>query len=182
MSKRFETPKSISALALALAMSIAVVSTTATIASATSASMYAKVTAVFTSPLSYRTNPAVTYDRSSVRLGSRVQVLEVPNTIGGLEVQLSVWGLSPNRDYDAYVYTRPCGVGPTNAGTRTQNGPSRAHYPQNEVWLDFRTNARGSAHSQDSQNWTFGSSQANSVVLLSSNPARIVACVTVPFK
>ncbi len=182
MSKPYETSKSISALALTLAMSFAAVATTATIASAAPASANAKVTALFKSPLSYRTNPAVTYDRSSVRLGSRVQVLEEPNTTGGLEVQLSVWGLSPNRNYNAYVYTRPCGVAPTSAGKRTQNGPSRAHYPQNEVWLNFRTNARGTAHSQDSQNWTFDSGQANSVVWLSSNPARVVACVTVPFK
>ena len=179
MSKFHETPRVILALALALAMSFAAVATTATTASA---SPIAKVTALFMLPTSHRTSAAVTYDRSSVRLGSRVQVLEEPNNTGGLVVQLSVWGLTPDRKYDAYVYTHPCGLIPASDGTRTQNGPSKEHYAQNEVWLNFKTNVRGAAHSRVSQNWTFNADQANSVVLLSSNAARVLACLTVPFK
>jgi Cu-Zn family superoxide dismutase len=180
MSKPNEYPRFTSVLALALL--VVAVSTMATTTSAASTSAKAKVTAMFVSPTSYRTSPAVTYDRSSVRLGSRVQVLEEHNNTGGLVVQLGVWGLTPNRNYNAYVYTRPCGLTPASAGKRTQNGPSNEHYPQNEVWLNFKTNVRGAAHSQVSQNWTFNADQANSVVLLMSNAARVVACVTVPFK
>ena len=168
------------ASALMLALAVSVVAAAA--ATASPASRSAKVTAVFSSPKSYKTNPAVTYDQSSVRRGTRVEVLERPNDAGGLTVKLSVWGLNPNTKYDAYVYTRPCGASPTNAGKRTQNGPSTGHYSQNEVWLDFKTNLRGDAHSQAAQDWTFKAGQANSVVFLAYNSARVVACVTVAFR
>lgn len=165
--------------ALALAVSAVVV---ATAAAAASAPHSAKVAATFVSPRSYKTHPAVTYDQKSVPRGSRVEVLEKPNDKGGLIVTLRVWGLHPNRKYDAYVYTRPCGATPAAAGKRTQNGPSSEHYSQNEVWLDFKTNRRGAAHSQVWQYWTFNAGQANSVVIHSHNTeAQVVACVTVPF-
>ena len=167
------------ALALALAVSVVAVATSA---AAAAAPRSAKVTAMFASPKSYKTNPAVTYDQSSVRSGSRVKVLEKPNNAGGLIVKLSVWGLNPNSKYDAYVYTRPCGATPASAGKRTQNGPSTEHYSQNEVWLDFKTNLRGVAHSQAAQDWTFNAAQAISVVFLPYHAARVVACVTVPFR
>ena len=177
MSQHHGIPKFASALALAVSVA-AIVTTAATAAAPRSA----KVIAMFVSPKSYKTNPAVTYDQSSVRRGSRVEVLEKPNDVGGLIVQLSVWGLTANKKYNAYVFTRACGATPASAGQRTQNGPSTEHYPQNEVWLNFKTNVSGAAHSQVAQNWTFKEGQANSVVLLSNNAARVVACVTVPFK
>jgi Cu-Zn family superoxide dismutase len=141
----------------------------------------AKVTATFASPALYKTHPAVTYDRRSVPLGSRVQVVEKPNDKGGLGVTLRVWGLDPNRRYDAYVYTRRCGVRSAAAGRRTQNGPHKDHYSQNEVWLDFTTNRHGHASSQVGQYWTFNPGQANSVVIHSHATRARVACVTVPF-
>jgi len=164
---------------LAVVMPVVAVATTG---EATAAPRSAKVTALFVSPKSYEANPAVTYDQSSVRRGSRVEVLESPNDMGGLIIELSVWGLIPKSRYDAFVYTRPCGATPASVGKRVQDGPSTDHYPQNEVWLDFKTNLHGTAHSRADQNWPFKVGQANSVVLLSHNGARAVACVTVPFK
>ncbi len=158
------------------------VSAAATIAEAAAAPRSVKVTALFASPTSYETNQAVTYDQSSVRRGSRVGVLERPNDTGGLIIEFSVWGLIPKRRYDAFVYTRPCGATPASVGKRVQDGPSTDHYPQNEVWLNFKTNLHGIAHSRADQNWPFNVGQANSVVLLSPTGARAVACVTVPFK
>lgn len=179
MSQHHGIHKPASVLAFTLFVSVvAVVTTTA----AAAAPRSAKVTAMFVLPKSNNTNPAVTYDQRSVRRGSRVEVLEKPNAAGGLIVKLSVWGLNPNSKYDAYVYTRPCGATPASAGKRTQNGPSTEHYSQNEVWLDFKTNLRGAAHSQAAQDWTFNASQANSVVFLPYNAARVVACVTVAFR
>ncbi|NNN00364.1 MAG: hypothetical protein HKL86_00860 [Acidimicrobiaceae bacterium] len=169
------------ATALMLAVAVPAVAM-ATGAEAAAAPRSVKVNAVFVSAKSYRTSRAVTYDQSSVRRGSRVGVLEKSNDTGGLFIELSVWGLNPNNKYDAYVYTRPCGATPASAGKRVQNGPSTDHYPQNEVWLNFQTNFYGTAHSRADQNWPFSVGQANSVVLLSHNTARVVACISVPFQ
>jgi len=171
--------KHVTTLMLAVVVPVVAV---ATMAEAAAATHSAKVTATFVVPTSYETSAAVTYDQSSVRRGSRVGVLERRNDTGGLIVELNVWGLNPNTRYDAFVYTRPCGATPGSVGTRVQNGPSTGHYPQNEVWLDFMTNLHGTAHSRADQNWPFNVGQANSVVLLSHNAARVEACVTVPFK
>ena len=120
---------------------------------------------MFASPAPYKTHPGSTYDGQSVPTGSQVEVMERPNNKGGLVVTLRVWGLDPYRRYDAYVYTKKCGATPAAAGRRTQNGPSKEHYPQNEVWLNFKTNRRGDAGSQVWQYWTFNPGQANSVVI-----------------
>jgi superoxide dismutase, Cu-Zn family len=174
---------------LALLLVVPAVLAAAT-AAAASGARHAKVTARFASPGSYKTHPAVTYDQRSVPRGSRVQVVEKPQNKPGdagdvtLET-LRVWGLTPNRRYDAYVYTRRCGATPAAVGTRTQDGPSREHYPQNEVWLDFKTNDRGNAVSRAGQYWRFNpgqASQANSVVIHAHATKAPVACVTVPFK
>ncbi len=179
MKRHHMNHKYVATLMLALAVPAGAMATTA---EATAAPRSAKVTAMFVSPTSYETIQAVTYDQSIVRRGSRVEVLERPNDTGGLIIELSVWGLIPKRPYDAFVYTRPCGAVPASVGKRVQDGPSTDHYPQNEVWLDFKTNLHGTAHSRADQNWPFKVGQANSVVLLSHNGARAVACVTVPFK
>ncbi len=150
-------------------------------ASAAPGAHRAEVTATFASPALYETHPAVTYDERSVPTGSRVQVVESPNDKGGLVVTLRAWGLHTNTSYDAYVYTRRCGVTPATAGRRTQNGPSSQHYPQNEVWLDFKTHRRGDASSRVAQYWTFNPGQANSVVIHSHSSGARVACITVHF-
>jgi superoxide dismutase, Cu-Zn family len=156
---------------------------------AVSADRSARVSAMFASPSRYKIHPAVTYDQTSVPTGSRVQVVEKPQDKGGdagnvtLET-LRVWGLRPNRKYDAYVYTRRCGATPAAAGARTQDGPSREHYPQNEVWLNFTTNGHGNGTSRAGQYWRFNlgqATQANSVVIRSHATEAPVACVTVPF-
>ena len=115
-------------------------------ATAASADRHAKVTATFATPALYKTHPAVTYDQQNVPKGSWVQIVEQPQDKPGdagnvtLET-LRVRGLTPNRMYDAYLYTRRRGAAPAAAGRRTQDGPSRDHYQQNEVWLDFKTAA-----------------------------------------
>ena len=170
---------------MALAVPAALVAT----AAAASADRHAKVSATFASRTLYQTHPAVTYDQRSVPEGSRVQVVEKPQEKPGdagnvtLET-LRVRGLRPNRKYDAYLYTRPCGATPAAAGRRTQDALSSEHYPQNEVWLNLKTNRRGDATAKAGQYWRFNlgpSSQANSVVIHSHTTKAPVACVTVPF-
>jgi superoxide dismutase, Cu-Zn family len=110
-----------------------------------------------------------------------MKVVERPNEKGGLNVTLRVWRLAPSRRYDLDVYTRPCGATPAAAGRRTQDGPSTEHYPQNEVWLDFKTDRRGNATASAAQYWIFEPGEANSVVIRSHATGARVACVTVPF-
>jgi Cu-Zn family superoxide dismutase len=166
------------AIAFVLAAPVVLIAATAT---AASTDHHAKVTASFASPALYKTHPAVAYDRQSVPTGSQVEVMERSNDKGGLVVTLRVWGLDPNRRYDAYVYTKRCGATPAAAGRRTQNGPNKEHFPQNEVWLNFKTNRRGDASPQVWQYWTFNPGQANSVVIQSHATGGRVACVSVPF-
>jgi superoxide dismutase, Cu-Zn family len=175
-------------LTLAVAAAVPAVLLAAT-AIAASGDRSAKVTARFAAPESYKTHAAVTYDQRSVPVGSRVRVVEKPQDKPGdagnvtLET-LKVWGLRPNRRYDAYVHTRRCGATAATAGRRTQDGPSGGHYPQNEVWLNFRTDRRGDATARAGQYWIFEpghASQANSVVIQSHVTKAAVACVTVPF-
>ena len=173
--------------ALGWALAVPVV-LAATAAAAAPPAHSAKVTATFGLPSLHRTQAAVTYDRRSVPEGSRVQVVERPSGRTGdagsvTLVTLRVWGLEPNRRYDAYVYTRRCGVSPAAAGSRTQDGPSREHYPQNEVWLNFKTNRRGAGTARVGQYWLFNlmPGQANSVVIHSPVTKARAACVTVPF-
>jgi superoxide dismutase, Cu-Zn family len=150
-------------------------------ATAASADRSAKVAAAFAQPELYETHPAVTYDQTSVPEGSRVKVVEWPNEKGGLNVTLRVRRLAPSRRYDAYVYTRPCGATPAAAGRRTQDAPRAEHCPQNEVWLNFKTNRRGDATARAAQYWIFEPGEANSVVIHSHTSKARVACVTVPF-
>jgi superoxide dismutase, Cu-Zn family len=172
----------------ALAVPVVPIVLAATAAAAAPPAHSAEVTATFAPPSVYRTHAAVTYDGRSVPEGSRVQVVESPSGKGGdagnvTFVTLRVWGLGPNKRYDAYVYTRRCGATPAAAGRRTQAGPSREHYPQNEIWLNFTTNRRGAGTARVGQYWLFNlmPGQASSVVIHSPVTKARAACVTVPF-
>jgi superoxide dismutase, Cu-Zn family len=143
------------------------------------------VASTFASARSYRTHSAVTYDAASVPVGSRVLITErrqkAAGDAGNVKIEtLRVWGIKRNTRYDAYAYTRPCGATPRAAGRRTQDGPSRGHYPQNEVWLGFKTNRRGEAASSARQYWSL-EKRAYSVVIQSHATSAVVACVTVLF-
>ena len=171
----------VASLATLLVASVVATICVTSVAFATS-NANAKVSTVFAPATSFRSHSAVSYDPRAVPVGSKVEVVEKPNDLGGVIVELSVWGMLPQTKYDAYVYTRPCGATPASAGKRTQDGPSTQHYPQNEVWLNFSTSVHGVAHSSVDQYWRFASGQANSVALVSPSTRRVLACVTVPFK
>ncbi|MFF7391565.1 superoxide dismutase family protein [Streptomyces scabiei] len=144
--------------------------------------------------------PAVTYNADLVPVAGRVQVKEELRRDGGTRVELRLRDLAANRVYGAHVHTKPCGKLPADAGPHYQDeadpkqpsvDPEYAN-PENEVWLDVRTNEDGSARSVAVVDWRFREGGARSVVLheaatstheghAGTAGARL-ACVNVPFK
>ncbi|MDW8809452.1 superoxide dismutase family protein [Streptomyces scabiei] len=144
--------------------------------------------------------PAVTYSTALVPVAGRVQVKEELRRDGGTRIELRLRDLAADRTYGAHVHTKPCGKLPADAGPHYQNeldpkqpsvDPAYAN-PENEVWLDVRTNGDGSARSIAVVDWRFRESGARSVVLheaatstheghAGTAGARL-ACVNVPFE
>ncbi|WP_051865098.1 superoxide dismutase family protein [Streptosporangium roseum] len=67
---------------------------------------------------------------------------------------LTVGGLLPDRTYGAHLHVNPCGVKPEDAGPHYQHAHSHAS-ADNEVWLDFTTDAHGAATTTAKQDWAF---------------------------
>lgn len=144
--------------------------------------------------------PAVTYSTALVPVAGRVQVKEELRRDGGTRIELRLRDLAADRTYGAHVHTKPCGKLPADAGPHYQNEPDPKQpsvdpayaNPENEVWLDVRTNGDGSARSIAVVDWRFREGGARSVVLheaatsthdghAGTAGARL-ACVNVPFE
>lgn len=117
--------------------------------------------------------PAITYDTDLVPVDSQVSVSEVELPDGGTTVVLSVLGLHPDHEYGAHVHVNGCGQTPAEAGPHFQNEPDPVTpsvdpafaNPDNEVWLDFVTDAAGDGASTATVDWQFGDRPAGSVVI-----------------
>jgi superoxide dismutase, Cu-Zn family len=141
---------------------------------------------------------AVTYDPELVPVGSDVVVVSASGTSRTSTV-LVVHGLVPNRTYGAHVHVNACGADPEASGPHYQHevdpnqpsvDPAYAN-PQNEIWLDFTTDASGDGRGESNVDWTFTDRRPRSVVIHAHRTdmtpghageagARI-ACVNVPF-
>src|SRR2546425_1748865 len=118
---------------------------------------------------------AVTYDPAIAPAGAELRATLTP-VGGGLTVELAVQRLLPNRGYGAHVHTKPCGGTGAAAGPHYQHSPDPAASasppsvdpsyanPENEVWLDFTTDATGAATSTASPQWTF-TNEPRSIIL-----------------
>lgn len=115
---------------------------------------------------------AVTYNRRLVPVGAGVQITS--SSEGEMTVtRLTLHGLAPNRAYGAHAHTNRCGPNPADSGPHYQNMPDPVQpsvdpkfaNPQNEIWLDFTTDARGDATSESDVPWRFTDRHAKSVVL-----------------
>ena len=118
---------------------------------------------------------AVTYDPKLVPPGSEAH-LSIAAVADSTTVTLRVSGLVPNHDYGVHLHTMPCGADAAMAGPHYQHQPDPAasasppstnpayDNPQNEVWLDLRTNVQGIGHSRSTQPWRF-STPARSMVI-----------------
>ena len=96
---------------------------------------------------------------------------------------LSVGGLPPNRAYVATVHTKACGITGEDAGPRYQHridptatpqAPSthpKAANPGNEIWLDLRTDADGSASTSTTVPFNITDQTPRSIVVHETTPA-----------
>jgi superoxide dismutase, Cu-Zn family len=115
---------------------------------------------------------AITYDQAKVPVGSRAIVIQF-STDRATAVALFVHGLLPHRPYGAHVHVKPCGPHPADSGPHFQNVPDPVQpsvdpayaNPRNEIWLDFTTDAWGSAFALSTVPWTFKGRPAGSVVI-----------------
>jgi superoxide dismutase, Cu-Zn family len=112
-----------------------------------------------------------TYRPDLVPEGARATVLGLP--MAGTTVVLSVRGLVPHRHYGAHVHTKPCGPAPADSGPHYQDQVDPVHpstdpayaNPDNEIWLDFGTDAHGAAVTSSTVDWAFGERRGASVVI-----------------
>jgi superoxide dismutase, Cu-Zn family len=141
---------------------------------------------------------AITYSEDLVRVGAKGAVSAKAEG-DSTTVRFAVRGLLPDRVYGAHAHTQPCGADGDAAGPHFQHEPDPAQpstdprfaNPDNEVWLDLRTDARGAAGVETVVPWRFAERRARSVVV-HAEPTRTgpgeagvagprVACVNVDF-
>ncbi len=97
---------------------------------------------------------AFTYNPALAPEGAQMEAA-VDGQTSGTQVTLEVEGLLPDRGYAAHAHANPCGATGDAAGPHYQNtvdpaaapgkpsvDPAYAN-PQNEIWLDLRTDAEG---------------------------------------
>jgi Cu-Zn family superoxide dismutase len=152
---------------------------------------------------------AFTYDVTQVPVGARVVVRTVKITNRKTVILLHVRGLLPRETYGAHVHYRACGATGTVAGAHYQNIPDpatggsetvgstdpRYANADNEIWLDFVTNAAGNGHAHAVVDWRFRPTTPGTArsVILHIDPTSTggtvpagtagarLGCLTVPF-
>jgi Cu-Zn family superoxide dismutase len=145
---------------------------------------------------------AFTYNPQLAPAGAQVDA-EIDGGATSTKVSLEVTGMVPNRGYAAHVHARPCGATGADAGPHYQNrvdpaatpdkpssDPAYAN-PQNEVWLDLRTDANGAGTSQVEVPFTFTDRRPGAVVIHEAEATMTgpgmagmaggrLACLTIP--
>jgi len=145
---------------------------------------------------------AFTYNPQLARPGAQLDA-EIDGDADSTGVSLEVTGMVPNRGYAAHVHAKPCGATGADAGPHYQNqvdpaatpekpssDPAYAN-PQNEVWLDLRTDANGAGSSEVEVPFTFTDRRPGSVVvheaeMTMTGPGQAgmagsrLACLTIP--
>ncbi len=143
-------------------------------------------------------NDAYTYDQTAAPAGAELAVVATA-TDNGARVELTADGLEPNRVYGAHAHVNPCGETGDAAGPHFQEvqdpvspsvDPKYAN-PQNEIWLDLRTDGDGAGSMIVDLPFDFAGRAPASVVLheepTSTAPGEAgtaggrLACLTVPF-
>ncbi|MHA6631235.1 superoxide dismutase family protein [Pseudonocardia sichuanensis] len=146
---------------------------------------------------------AFTYDPAQAPVGAELAV-EAGASDGATRVRLEVEGLLPDRGYAAHAHARPCGPTGDAAGPHFQNevdpaatpeqpstDPAYAN-PQNEIWLDLRTDAEGDGEASTEVPFVFSDRAPASVVIHEAETTATaageagsaggrLACLNVPF-
>jgi Cu-Zn family superoxide dismutase len=141
---------------------------------------------------------AITYNPALVPAGAKVTVASIAKG-AETQVNLNVTGLQANHMYGAHAHTKPCGAKPTDSGPHYQNTPDPVQpsvdaafaNANNEVWLDFTTDAKGDATASATVKWQFRTGSANAVVIHAAHTSTEqgkagtagdrLACVTAAF-
>lgn len=120
--------------------------------------------------------PGLTYNPALAPEGASLRAELAPNA-GGTTVTLTSRGLLPNRGYAAHAHLNACGPTGEAAGPHYQNNPDpmattfRASTdpayanPQNEIWLDLRTDGSGSGTATTTVPWPTSNRGPNSIVM-----------------
>jgi Cu-Zn family superoxide dismutase len=119
---------------------------------------------------------AMTYNPALAPPGARMAVTMIPSETS-TNVELTVNGLQPNRGYAVHAHENLCNANPQFAGGHYQNrvdpaasptkpstNPEYAN-PTNEIWLDLRTDAAGSATTRVTVPFVFTDRGPGSVVI-----------------
>ncbi|EIF00988.1 superoxide dismutase family protein [Saccharomonospora glauca] len=156
----------------ALLVTLTAATAVTTVALPASAAEYGITAVVTTFQSDHRFGDAVTYDPDLVPVGSLVGVATVTEE-EGMVTELKVRGLVPDREYGAHVHVNPCGATGDDAGPHYQHvrdpkqpstDPAYAN-PENEIWLDFTTDAQGAGEARSEVAWSFGDRRPASVVI-----------------
>ncbi|MFJ4961002.1 superoxide dismutase family protein [Streptomyces sp. NPDC088729] len=143
---------------------------------------WARKHGVFSPPGAFVPSDALTYDAHLVPPAARIEVAQYADRAGtGVAARLE--GFVANRAYGAHVHTSPCGADPAAAGPHYQHRLSATADPENEVWLDFRTDRHGNGAAWARHGWGFREGGARSVVIHDEQggAGERIACFTVPF-
>lgn len=142
---------------------------------------------------------ASTYDTNLVPVGATAEVTAQESGTS-TTVTLTVAGLLPNRAYGAHAHVNPCGADGMAAGPHYQFqkdpvtpsvDPAFAN-PQNEIWLDFTTDAAGAGQATTTVPWAFPADRRAQAVIIHEKSTSTEAgkagtagtrpaCVTVAF-
>ncbi|MQA12940.1 MAG: superoxide dismutase [Pseudonocardiaceae bacterium] len=119
---------------------------------------------------------AYTYDPALAPVGAQL-VATVTEAASSTTVKLEATGLLPDRGYAVHAHVNPCGATGDAAGPHFQNridpaatpqqpssDPTYAN-PQNEIWLDLRTNGQGAGSSIAEVPFTFTDRAPASIVV-----------------
>ncbi|WP_214371376.1 superoxide dismutase family protein [Pseudonocardia sp. H11422] len=119
---------------------------------------------------------AITYLPELVPAGATATITSESGG-GTSTVTLELTGLVPNRHYGAHAHTKACGAAAADSGPHFQHekdpvtpsvDPAYAN-PQNEIWLDFETDAEGKATTTSTVNWDFTDESHPQSVVVHSN-------------
>ena len=95
--------------------------------------------------------------------GGQASVHAVATASGKTIVTLHVSGLPANRSFGSHVHILACDD--NKAGGHYRNVPSDPASPDNEIWLDFTTNAAGAGEAHATVDWVIRDGGAKAVVI-----------------
>ncbi|MGC5015339.1 superoxide dismutase family protein [Streptosporangium sp. DT93] len=117
---------------------------------------------------------AIVYDTALVPPGAEAMVTAESGSVLSTST-VTVKGMLPARTYGVHLHVNPCGLKPDDAGPhyRSAHTHTAAHASaENEVWLDFTTDARGEATATSTQDWAFSPGKPPGSLVIHSEPTR----------